>query len=116
MNIASDPYVPAEEKIRADLLKLVGHLGFPVTLTMVKDKLVSYEFETEWKEGTTTPVPRLEEYYLRRANGKFAKNLFGKKIVKHREVFDFEENYTDKKLTSAEAEKVETYLKSLVKK
>lgn len=62
----------------------------PLTVTVVEGVLKKVSVETEWKEGETTPVESVDE------DGNT--------------VIDYEENYTEKSLTQAQINKLNTYM------
>mgnify|MGYP001396367678 CR=1 FL=1 len=81
-----------ERNYVAELHKLVG-AKFPVSVTTEFGKLVNVVYETEWKEGNTTPVEtdELDE--------------------NDNPIIDYKENYTKRKLTAAQIKKVDAYIK-----
>lgn len=75
-----------------ELHALAGGKPFPVTVTVLGGELLQVSFETEWQEGTTTPVED-----------------------EHGNIVDYEPNYTKKKLTQAEIKKINDYANENVK-
>lgn len=87
MSVKSFGQEPAEPLNHAEELhKLVG-CAFPVKITTVSSELVAVEYETEWKEGGTSPI----------------KNKKG-------EIVDYKEDYTDMKLTDKQIKKIDAYI------
>ena len=76
----------------AELYEIIG-ARFPLSLKVENGKMTGVSYETEWQEGTTTPVD----------TGKVDDN--GNPII------DYKENYTKRKLTAAQIKKVDAYIK-----
>lgn len=83
------------ETIYNELKSLVGHVDFPLEVTINRDGTVDVVYETSWKEGTTTPADT------------------GQKDEYGNPIFDYVENYTDRQLTHGQVAKIEAYIASL---
>jgi hypothetical protein len=81
--------IKTAEQLTEELYGLVGK-RFPVSLQVTPEgRVVGCEFDDEWKEGGTTAVEKTDD------NGQT--------------FIDFQEDYTDKKLTASERKKVQDW-------
>lgn len=78
--------------------EIYDHIGakFPLSLTVVNEKVIGCSYETSWKEGGTTPV----------ATGKFDE--------RGNPVYDYQPNYTEKELTATQTKKLEAWVNAHV--
>lgn len=74
-----------------EIYKLIGD-RFPLSLKVINGKITGASYETEWKEGTTTPVDT------------------GKVDDTGNPIIDYKENYTTKKLSKEQTKKLDSYL------
>ena len=84
------PVKTAEEYLQ-ELYKLAG-VEFPIEITLSNGKIVAASYETTWKDGGTTPVEKLDK-------------------KTNETTIEYEEHYTNKKLTAAQIKKVDAWLK-----
>lgn len=94
--MATKTFGKLEEEVKTsgdyskEVTKLVGE-DFPMTIRVVDGKLVGFEFETSFKVGSTKAVETEEKDY------------------EDNPVLDYEEDYTEKKLTKAQIDKIEKW-------
>lgn len=72
-------------------LQNVADAKFPIQVTTQDGKLINVSYETTWLEGGTTPVETTDK------DGNA--------------VIEYEENYTDKKLSAAQIKKIDAWIK-----
>lgn len=70
----------------ADIYKLAG-AQFPIEVTVANGQLIKVTYETEWKEGSTTPYTKPDG------------------------TIGYKANYTNKKLTVAQIKKIDAHIK-----
>lgn len=75
-----------------ELHELAG-VEFPINITVTGGRIATITYETTWKEGSTMPV----------ATGEV--DGMGNPVI------EYEDNYSNKKLTAAQIKKVDAYIK-----
>lgn len=78
-----------------EIHKVAGETGFPLSVTVNGGRLVSAEYETTWKEGTTEPTEKTD------------------KKTKETSIENVEK-YTNKKLTKEQIKKLDDYLEKTI--